>query len=226
MKENKMTMWRMAGFVCLVSVLFGCEDSGDVEEYRAPKEIDSEPAMGTDPGTGMGTGMGQGMGQGTVPFDRPPEGQFTWVAPEGWQEAESPSAMRLASFGVPHGDEVGDLSIISLGGGAGGATANVIRWRGQVGLSPVSPAEIEASAITVQSPAGEFRYWRIANESDAAPAMLAAMLVSDERVLFVKLSGSGGLIAASEESFAQFLKGMSSGGEAGTTSGETEGGSS
>ena len=52
--------------------------------------------------------------------------------------------MRLASFEVPYSTGSGDLSIMELSGSGGGLEANVNRWRGQIGLDPVSYTHLRA----------------------------------------------------------------------------------
>jgi hypothetical protein len=131
---------------------------------------------------------------------------YTWQAPAGWTEVESTSSMRLVSFSVPHGDEVGDLSVTKLGGGAGGMLANLNRWRRQLGLEPVGPAAPEAAGQATQASAGTFTWWSIVNdEADPSAGMLAGMLEAPDHVMFVKLTGTSELIAASETGFVEFL---------------------
>ncbi len=50
--------------------------------------------------------------------------QLKYVLPDGWQEKPA-SQMRVASFGVSENDKQADISVIPMGGMAGGATANV-----------------------------------------------------------------------------------------------------
>src|SRR5262245_25745365 len=54
-----------------------------------------------------------------------------WIAPAGWTEQPA-SGMRAASFRVPAGEEFIEVSVVPLGGEAGGELANVNRWRGQL----------------------------------------------------------------------------------------------
>jgi hypothetical protein len=65
---------------------------------------------------------------------------FHWQMPEGWSEVE-PTAMRLINlrFG-----EAGEAYLSFLSDGGGGVVANANRWRGQMGLEPMSESEIAA----------------------------------------------------------------------------------
>src|SRR4051812_8451045 len=62
--------------------------------------------------------------------------------PAGWQAAP-PGEMRVASYRVKGKDgKMADVSVIPLPGMAGRDIDNVNRWRGQVGLAPVSEGEL------------------------------------------------------------------------------------
>jgi hypothetical protein len=173
-------------------LLTACGEAEEANETPLP----SAPSAQTSP---MGSG-----GVLAPPATAPRT--YTWQAPASWTEVESTSRMRLVSFSVPHGGEVADLSVTRLGGAAGGMLANLNRWRGQLGLEPVGPDSPEAAGQLTQAPAGTFTWWSIVNdETDPSAGMLAGMLEAPDHVMFVKLTGSGELIAASEAGFVEFL---------------------
>src|SRR6266542_1604659 len=63
----------------------------------------------------------------------PPAGEatITWTAPARWKSVSNPSAMRLATFKIPHAasdSEDPELSVTQVGGGV---DANIDRWIGQ-----------------------------------------------------------------------------------------------
>jgi hypothetical protein len=64
-----------------------------------------------------------------------------WTAPEGWRE-EKGTGLRHATFRLGTREQPLELSVTSFEGEAGSVLANVNRWRGQVGLSPVDRAEL------------------------------------------------------------------------------------
>ncbi|MEO0649850.1 MAG: hypothetical protein AAFZ65_04145 [Planctomycetota bacterium] len=65
-----------------------------------------------------------------------------WDLPEGWREI-APTSMRTANFEPrPGTDATAYLTL--LAGEGGGLAANVNRWRNQVGLPDLSPAELAA----------------------------------------------------------------------------------
>ena len=115
-------------FILLAIMLLSCDTDDHVRTYRLPKiKTSKNPHQIKD-------------------VTIKPSG-FTWKKPDSWIPSRG-SSMRLASFEIPCSGGVGELSIIQLGGEGGGLEANVNRWRGQIGLGPLSRLEIEAEAET------------------------------------------------------------------------------
>ena len=82
--------------------------------------------------------------------------------PDGWKPA-SAGSMRIASFLVPTDAGDGDLSVVRLGGGAGGFVPNINRWRGQIGLDAADEASIMAAAVDGKAPVGAFQALKLVN---------------------------------------------------------------
>lgn len=66
-----------------------------------------------------------------------------WSVPEGWREVESTAPMRLATLVIESAPEPVEVAVTSFPGDVGGRFANVNRWRGQVGLEPVSEEDLD-----------------------------------------------------------------------------------
>ena len=62
--------------------------------------------------------------------------KLKYTLPDGWKE-KALTQLRVASFEVSENGKTADVSVIPLGGMAGGDPANVNRWRGQVGQPPL-----------------------------------------------------------------------------------------
>src|SRR3954469_20730083 len=131
--------WPQYGsFIFLLLCFAGC-DRGGVQVYRVPKELASTQMSAQ---SSMPSGHPDIGGSAQQSQQSP---QLTWKTPEGWTESP-PGEMRVASFKISGKDgRQADLSIVPLSGGGGGDIANVNRWRGQVGLPPLSPEEIKKS---------------------------------------------------------------------------------
>ena len=128
---------------------------------------------------------------------------FSWEIPVNWIEKE-PSSMRLASFDIPYGDSLADISITNFSGDGGGLLANVNRWRRQLELDPISIEEINNSILNGSSKLGEFKYIKIINNLKQSSAFLCAILEIKNSTVFVKLNASVNGINQLEEEFLLF----------------------
>ncbi len=122
--------------------------------------------------------------------------------PDGWQ-AEPPTGVRKASFKIPvdDGDRL-DVSVISFPGTAGGLAPNVNRWRDELGLDLLSPANVAADYPETEI--GELTYY-IADLKSEERATLGAMLPVDTETWFVKLSGAVAEVEAQRDAFFDYL---------------------
>ena len=76
--------------------------------------------------------------------------------------------MRVASFKIQgQNGKQADVSVIPLPGLAGSDEANVNRWRGQVGLPPVSPDELKKSAENIEAGGQPAQLYDIAGQNPA-----------------------------------------------------------
>jgi hypothetical protein len=125
-----------------------------------------------------------------------------YVLPDGWKE-KAPSQMRVASFEVSDHGKIADVSVIPLGGMAGGAAANVTRWRGQVGLPPVT--EDEAAKLAEKISVGD-QPADLFDLNGGAQRILAASFHRDDTEWFFKMTGDAALVEAQKPAFISFLK--------------------
>jgi hypothetical protein len=145
----------------------------------------------------------------------PQKSPLTWTTPEGWREAApdpSSAGMRLINlkFG-PDGE--GECYLSAMPGAAGGVKANVDRWRAQMGLPPLTDAEVEAlpkrpflnrEASYVKLD-GDFK--PVGAETPLKGYRLIGLLqAAPEFTLFVKLTGPKALVEQNEQAFAKFIE--------------------
>lgn len=174
-------------FLAGLAAMAGCRDS-EIEVYQAPKD---KPA-GASP---------------AAPQEPP-----SWRVPPGWREGPK-GEMRAASFRVPAGEEAAELSVVVLDGEAGGITANVNRWRGQIGLGALDEAGLEKAAQRVDSAAGTLQLFDFvgAGGDGASPTkerLAAAILPRRQQTWFFKLTGTQRAVAAAKPSFLEFLRSL------------------
>src|SRR5262245_31191413 len=150
----------------------------DVQVYQIAKEQPTRPTQTTMP-------PGHPDSSGGTP-------SLSWKLPTGWEEVPA-GQMRVASFRVKGDDgKLADVSVIPLPGQAGSDLDNVNRWRGQVGLPPVS--EQGLAKITQQVSIGSAT-GALYDQTGTNPAsgektrVLAAVLRREGIAWFFKMSG-------------------------------------
>lgn len=70
-------------------------------------------------------------------------GEIRWTLPAGWHE-EKGAPGRLATYRLGDRDPRVEMTVTRLAGAGGGLLGNVSRWRDQMGLEPLAPAELES----------------------------------------------------------------------------------
>ncbi len=176
----------------LVAALDGCEKR-EARFYEAPKDAPS-PLTSKQPPV-----------DAVASAEKP-----VWTKPAPWTEKPA-SAMRLASFAsAEKAGESADISVIALGGPAGGMLANVNRWRGQIGLGDVDEAALKpllsemqiggraASLLDMagtQPPTGKSKPQRT----------IAATVEAGGQTWFFKMTGEESVVAAEKPAFIEFL---------------------
>ena len=154
-----------------------------------------------------------------------------WTVPAGWEEKPA-SGMRVASYGVkrPDGRSV-DISVVAMGGGAGGELENVNRWRDQIGLEPATEADLAGLRSII--PAGNRQV--VMYQLDGKKAVLdgkypartlAAIMPAGEMTVFFKITGESALVAEQKPQFLAWLKSVDTGGGGGESAPEASASSS
>jgi hypothetical protein len=128
--------------------------------------------------------------------------QLQYVLPDGW-EKKVPTTMRVASFGISENGKTADVSVIPLVGMAGGDLANVTRWRGQIGLPPMTEEELPKLIENVQVAGQPGKLFDVAG---ASQRILVAVLQRDDTAWFFKIIGDADLVETQKPAFISFLK--------------------
>ena len=154
-----------------------------------------------------GGAMPPDAGGASAPAAAPAGPPLAWTAPADWQ-AKPLGQMRLGSFDVHGpGDAVADVSIIAFPGEAGGVTANLNRWRGQLGLPPLADGDIAGATTSLDAGGLHFTIVDLAGQSGGAPArMLGAIAPYGGQTYFFKMLGPDALVAGQKQAFLDFLK--------------------
>jgi len=133
---------------------------------------------------------------------------LTYDVPEGWKEAAA-SGIRKASFRISQGDQAAEITVIDLPESS--LAANVNRWRGQIALPPLSPAEIDEQAKAIEIDGHPGHYLEMWGDEAAQPreAILAAIVNIDGQSWFIKLRGDAAVATAQRDAFRGFLESIS-----------------
>lgn len=185
MRPSRRPLVAIVGFM----VLAGCRDR-EVRTYRVPRE--APPAVDPAPAEGAAsTGL-------------------SWSPPPHWEEKPA-AGFRRGSFTIPASDEgeaAADLSITAFPGEAGGLLENINRWRGQIGLPPLSQAEATAAIEHVDGRGPlHFDVVDFAGTADGEPTRITgAVLEHGGESWFFKLIGPDERVAAQRPAFDAFLQ--------------------
>ncbi|MFO1478120.1 MAG: hypothetical protein U1F98_15900 [Verrucomicrobiota bacterium] len=192
--------------IFLASILAGC-GRGDVKVYSVTEDTSAPPAMASGalpPGHPDVGGAAMPSGGGTaLPT-------LSWTLPSGWEQ-QTPGEMRVASFSVKADGKQADVSVVPLPGLAGGDLPNVNRWRGQVGLGPISADDLKAQSQSVEVgglPAELYDQGGKSPSSGDPMRILAVILHRDDMAWFFKMTGDDALVAQQKSAFVDFLKSL------------------
>jgi hypothetical protein len=135
---------------------------------------------------------------------------LTYATPAGWGPGPT-SSMRRASFVISEDGKQATVAVTAFSRDSGpqmtSPLANVNRWRGQLGLPPVSEEELSQAIEPIEIDGQEGLYVAIDGTDGAAAgrAMRAAMIEHADLVWFFKLDGPQEIVARETERFRQFL---------------------
>jgi hypothetical protein len=127
---------------------------------------------------------------------------YAWDIPMGWKQKIG-GQMRIVSFSVEGKDL--DVSIVQLGGKAGGLVANINRWRDQIGLKAASEEEIKKSIKKDKSAVGEFSYTVLSNKKES---ILASIYDLPGVTLFVKAKASNSVVLEEKVNFLSLCRSL------------------
>ena len=134
---------------------------------------------------------GGAKGGSKSPFDKPAE----------WTEAP-PKQFQLARFTVGEGEQTAEIAVSRAGGDRG---ANINRWRGQLGLNPLSAEELKQTGqpFEVGSKKGELIEIVVEDR-----ALVGVMIPDGDQSWFIKLTGHAALAAKERSRFEAFAKSL------------------
>jgi hypothetical protein len=140
------------------------------------------------------------------------EGQPTWQVPAAWQEVPGGQFL-VAKFNLPAaGGATAAVNVSSSTSEEGRSlTGNVNRWRGQLGLAPLSADDVNKLVTPIASTSGNASLVDFSG-TDARtgqPARLVGIVVSlPDQAWFYKLMGDAKVVESQKAAFTQFVQGV------------------
>ena len=137
------------------------------------------------------------------------EGKPAWQVPSGWQEVPAGQFL-VAKFSVAGtGNNQAAINVSMSQGDGGGLAANVNRWRRQLGLDPLSGADLNQSVIAVDTQSGKASVVDLTGKdprSGQDVRLVGAIVPLGERTWFYKLMGNEQVVASQKDAFSTFVK--------------------
>jgi hypothetical protein len=172
-----------------------------------------ESAVG-DMGTGRFAGSGARppfAGQDSRPTSPTTSSspKFSYKAPSGWSPGELEvsrggiSIRRDAVFEVKDGDNRVEITVTKLPAAAGATLPNVNRWRGQIGLNPISSEQFEKEKKQLEIAGQPADYVQF---SESGQSILGVIAERDGLAWFIKLQGHAGLADRERQNFEDFAR--------------------
>jgi hypothetical protein len=160
-------------------------------------------------GTGSGkTGMGAPMVADRVPpaaaAAKGVKSDLGYQAPAGWKKTAG-NGISKVTFQVGEGDKLAVVTVTPLPGAAGGLEPNVNRWRGQVGLQPLTAEDVNkiVKEIPVNGKTGQY-----ADLAGTTRRILAVLVARDDTTWFVKMDGTVDLVGKQKANFEAFVRSL------------------
>jgi hypothetical protein len=114
--------------------------------------------------------------------------------------------MQSAKYLVPEqGAAKGEVTISVFPNSTGGTLANVNRWRGQIGLSPIGEAELAKITTRLDDKNPDMILVDMTNP-DTKRQLIGAIVPRDGQWFFYKLMGDADAVAPQKAAFAAFVK--------------------
>ena len=149
-----------------------------------------------------------GMVADSAPTTPEAEAKPTWTVPAGWEEGQLAQFLTARYVIKGEDDASAVINVSQLSGDGGGLTANINRWRGQLGQKPAADEDI-AKLPTIEAN-GTLAVLTDFNGTDARsgkPARLVAVVLPlNGQTWFYKLMGDESVVGAQKEAFIKFVQ--------------------
>jgi hypothetical protein len=189
------------------TLLTGCNEKSEIKVYRVVRPQ----------GDVAGSSEISGISDTPAP-ENAPSGpmapiaatETTGAVPSSW-EPQPLAQMRQASYLVKgENGAVADISLVRLGGDAGGPLENVNRWLSQLGQPPIDEAKLGQIAQRLNTAMGEVMVVDLSGLPSGADKardgrIIAALLETTGSTLFFKMRGNSELVESQKDDFVKWV---------------------
>lgn len=199
----------------MIAAVSGCGDEGATEQ--AAEQPTGEPTAQVAPGAAA-TPAAAAVTTAAAPqpdTKRPTDAQAQsadgpWTVPQGWTKESQPRPMRIATFIAGEGDNQIEIAVSQFPGDVGGLLANVNRWRQQIGLEPITEADLPSVVEPFENPGYKGHTMHLKGPSRH---MLAAAITDEQAnaMWFVKATTTPAQAEAHAADVKQFARSFGAG---------------
>jgi hypothetical protein len=151
---------------------------------------------------------GSGSGAAEAPQAAGGDASIAWTAPPGWEERPGNASFRVVSFAVADAQGQAEVAITRFPGDVGGLLANINRWRGQLGLAPVSDvSEQPLESVQVDAmPAQMVDLLGPGSDNGTRERMLVVLVTHEGLTWFLKMTGPNAVLEKQKGTFLEFTR--------------------
>jgi hypothetical protein len=140
-----------------------------------------------------------------------------YTLPPGWTRLAQPKELSVATFQVGAGDKAVLITVSRFPGSAGGLMANIVRWRGKVGLPKATEDQIRKELLTLVVDGEKTPYVDLANpakdkDDKEFDRILGVVAERGPVSWFFKMQGPPALVGEQKAAFEDFVKSVKFGG--------------
>ena len=137
------------------------------------------------------------------------EGKPKWEVPAGWKEIPGGQFL-VAKFTLTgDGGAQAGVNVSMSAGDGGGLAANVNRWRGQLGQTPWSAADLQKQTKEIPVASGTATVIEMSGtdaRSGQAASLVGAMVMQPGQAWFYKLMGNAKVVESQKAVFTKFVQ--------------------
>jgi hypothetical protein len=128
-----------------------------------------------------------------------------WDAPTTWKE-EPPTQMLLAKYSTGDTSARAEITVSSFPGDVGGLLPNINRWRGQIGLTPITANDLSSAVAELKVSSATGSLVELENTNEKSLGLIGVSLPHNGQTWFFKMAGDAKTVAREKDAFLKFVK--------------------